>query len=472
MKYQKHPDSKIQRDHVSVAAENTTISNPASSQNLLLIDKHNKNIVPIDEITINKNRKLDKAQILYQIAYSDRLQTNSYWENLSTLAPGCTYTHNPKNGKSIIKTHLLEEKTKYPNGTDDPFRIVTECIRDAYHNFNYDNLVVRLSGGVDSTCILLAAIEVLDTSRIIAITWTDANSSANRDLIAATELCKKFKIKQLIFKFEPEHFFQEILPQDHFHINIGMATDKLFEKEKDFISSSLTGSYLVLDGHGGDHIFLDPVPAVAYQHALKNYQILKSVKTLAIISKLNGASLYETLSNSRKQATYEDIQRKALITPELIPPHRPKKPKTMNEEHAEIIAQATYQNATTQTLNRGLNILHPFTCQQMIEYVMRQDPYRMFNELHSRALLRRSVNQKFPSVHLRTDKGHITSAYQNALRHHEDRILSTLTASWLAKDKLINMSYIEKSIRHSSLGIGGVNHTLLKIICTSLIKET
>lgn len=92
MKYQKYPDSKIKKGYVSVAAENITISNPASSQNLLLIDKRNKNIVPINEITINKNRKLDKEQILYQIAYSDRLQTNSYWENLSILAPGCTYT--------------------------------------------------------------------------------------------------------------------------------------------------------------------------------------------------------------------------------------------------------------------------------------------------------------------------------------------------------------------------------------------
>lgn len=472
MKYKNNLSSKFQTDYSSASAEKIAISNPISSKKLMLIDENGKKTLTISEIVRNKNRKLDKEQILYQIAYNGEPHKSSYWEKLSILPPGCTYTHNLTNNKSVTASHLLEFKTKLTDKTHDPFEILIQCIRESQQSCRYDNLVVRLSGGVDSTCILLAAIEVMEPNQIIAITWADTNSSANRDLIAATELCKKFCIKQIVFRFEPEYFFQEVLPQDHVYINVGMATDKIFEKEKEFISSSVDGSYLVLDGHGGDHMFLDPVPAVAYQHALKNHQIFRAVKTLVMISKLNGASLYETLSNSRRQENYDRTQRKALFTAPLIQSHKTIKPETMDAESARIVAQAIYQNATTQTLNRGLNILHPFTCQPMIEYAIRQDPYRMFNEHNSRVLLRRAVNQKYPSVNLRSDKGHITSAYQNALRHHEDRILSTLTSSWLAKDKIINMPYIETAIRHSSLGFGGVDQTLLKIICTSLIKET
>lgn len=123
------------------------------------------------------------------------------------------------------------------------------------------------------------------------------------------------------------------------------------------------------------------------------------------------------------------------------------------------------------TLNKFGKIIYPFTSQKIIEYALTQDPYSMFDESETRIPLKRAFRKKHPHILLRCDKGHITGAYQKALKFHQKDIISKLRSSWMNKENIINMPNIENSINRSAMGFGGVEKNLLNIICASLIKN-
>ena len=266
VKIQKKHDHDLQ--HYSLRAspvKNKIVhTNPVSSCEIILIDAENGNILNNNTKTI-RNKKLDKHEILRQISHTEKIPTSSYREGVILLPPGCIYTHDIKSKSSEIKIAPYNTITPNPNSTDDPFEILASSIAIERSGTNDKKLVVRFSGGADSTCLLLAAIEVAGADRVAAVTWIDSDFSANSDCIAAMATCKTLQINHLFFRFEPRHFFQPIDPDNHLLITPGMASDQVFENERYFISFHLGDDYIILDGHGGDHVFLDPVPTEAFQ---------------------------------------------------------------------------------------------------------------------------------------------------------------------------------------------------------------
>ncbi|MDD0967827.1 MULTISPECIES: asparagine synthase-related protein [Pseudomonas] len=445
-------------------------TNPANSCKIVIIDTNNGTILSNNHKKTIINKSLDRREILRQISHDENISTSTYREGLILLPPGCTYTHDTHDNSSNIKISLCNQVNYHPGKADDPFEILVSHIAAEYRNNNCGKLVVRFSGGVDSTCLLLAAIEVAGASRVTALTWFADDCSSNNDRIAATSLCKTLNIKHMLFRFEPRYLFQDIDPDNHYFVNLGMASDQVFEKEGDFISSHLDEDYIILDGHGGDHVFLDPVPSQAFRDLFKRKNIINGLKIAVKISKLTGSSIYETLSSNRKQRNHQYNQRNDFLNIQVPPLLNIGRPENLRDVHLQATMQAMAQNATSTTLNKTTKIAYPFTSKEMVEFALNQNPYNMFNEFATRLPLRYATNKKYPTIPLRSDKGHITSAYQRALKHHKERILNKLTKSWLTKDNLINMSHVENAISRSALGIGGVDPILLKIICASLIK--
>ncbi len=445
----------------------TTHVNPVFSGKLIVINKSNGKIVADND----QAKILDKDEILRQISFEEKITTSSYWENCLLLPPGCTYTHDQKNNTDNIKINFPHQESIDSNETPDPFNILLTCIAEEHQRNGHCKIVVRLSGGVDSTCLLLAAIEIAGADNIIAITWTDEKSSSNNDRNAATALCRKLNVKQLLFKFEPHYLFQSIEPGDHLFLHAGMASDKVFEKEREFLNYKLNEDYIVLDGHGGDHLFLDPVPAAAFHDLLRNKNFFQAVKIAAMVAKLSGASLYETMVSERKQRNHENLLRNHFLNVKTPPSLNIEQPKNLSDEHIQAVAQALCQNASSLFSNKQkIKVVYPFTTKRMVDYVLKQNPYDMFNHHEVRVPLKKSVKIKYSDIPLRSDKGHITGAYQRALRLHEEKILSSLRGSWLAKERLINVPNIEKALKRSMMGIGGMEKLLIKVICASLIK--
>jgi len=445
--------------------------NPLSSRKMVVIDSSDGSIVGDDFKHSISNKAPDTYQIFRQIIQDAPLSTATYWQGYTLLPPAHTYTYDNVLKTSTIKTNLTNLQNQRPHANEDPFDLITTYIAEEHEKNKPKKLVVRFSGGVDSTCLLLAAIDVVGKDCVIAITWIDERCSANEDRNAATDLCNSLKVKHLLFKLEPQDFFQDVNPSDHFYINSGMASDKVFKKENDFLCSRLGDGYIILDGHGGDHLFLDPVPSIAFRHPIRERRLIKGLKVAAKISKLTGSSIYETLTYDKKQQDNETDRLSYFFNTQLSSRPGPEKPKNLVEEHIQAIAQAVFQNSTSSALNKSGNIFYPFTSKKMIEHALTHDPYNMFNEWNTRIPLKLAVRKKHPEIRLRSDKGHITGAYQKALKLHQTALLSKLRSSWLAQENIINMPNIEHSISHSSMGLGGIEKILLKIICASLIKK-
>ncbi|WP_277761389.1 asparagine synthase-related protein [Pseudomonas sp. A34-9] len=453
-------------------AEKIVHVNPLSSCKLIVIDNSSGSIMSGKFEQSIFNKEPDRFQIIRQLTQDDPVSTATYWQGLIMLPPSHTYTYDTKLKTSTIETNLTHFQDQPLFANQDPFELIIDYIAKEHNKNNYRKLVVRFSGGVDSTCLLLAAIEVAGKDHVTAITWFDEKSSANNDRNTATVLCNTLDVNHILFKLEPEDFFQDVNPADHFHINSSMASEQVFKKERDFIFSQLGDEYIVLDGHGGDHLFLDPVPVVAFQHLIREKRFFKGFNIAATISKLTGSNLYQTLTQNRRQRNNETDQLSYFFNSQFLPRRGAEKPKSLAEEHVQAIAQAVFQNAISSTLNKFANIIYPFTSQKIIEYALTQDPYSMFDENETRLPIKRAFRKKHPNILLRRDKGHIKGAYQKALKFHQKNIISKLRSSWMSRENIINMPNIENSINRSAMGFGGIEKYLLQIICASLIKNT
>lgn len=457
--------------HPNASANKIVHVNPLSSCKMMVIDNRDGSIAGDDFKHSILNKKPDTYQILRQIIQDDSISNSTYWQGYTLLPPANTYTYDTFLKTSTIKTNLTNLQDQSPHINEDPFDLITTYIAEEHEKNKTGKLVVRFSGGVDSTCLLLAAIDAIGKDCVVAITWFDEKCSANEDRNTATALCDSLKVKHLLFKLDPKDFFQDVNPSDHFYINSGMASETVFKKENDFLSSRLGDRYIILDGHGGDHLFLDPVPSIAFQHPIRERRFLKGLKVAVTISEITGSSIYETLTYDKKQKHNKNDRLSYFFNTHFSPQPEPEKPKNLVDGHIQAIAQAIFQNSTCSTLNKSGNIIYPFTSKKIIEHVLSYDPYNMFNSHEARVPLKLAIRKKHPEIRLRSDKGHITGAYQKALKHHQTAILSKLRCSWLAQENIINMPHIENSIAHSTMGLGGIEKTLLNIICASLITN-
>ncbi|WP_332761595.1 asparagine synthase-related protein [Pseudomonas koreensis] len=468
-RYQAHNPNSAQQ---YPTAEKIVHANPLSSCKLIIIDSSIGSIVSGNFEQSIFNKEPDRYQIIRQLTQDEPVLMPTYWQGFLMLPPSHTYTYDAKLKTSTIETNLTHLQDQHPFANQDPFELIIDYIAKEHIKNKHEKLVVRFSGGVDSTCLLLAAIEVAGKDHVTAITWFDEKCSANNDKNTATALCKTLEVNHILFKLEPEDFFQEVNPTDHFHISSSMASEQVFKKERDFILSQLGDEFIVLDGHGGDHLFLDPVPSAAFQHLIREKRFFKGFSIAATISKLTGSNLYQTLTQNRRKQNNEADQLSYFFNTKCLPQRKAIKSKSLAEEHVQAIAQAVFQNSMSSTLNKFGNIIYPFTSQKIIEYVLTQDPYSMFDESETRLPLKRAFRKKYPHILLRRDKGHITGAYQKALKFHQKDIISKLRSSWMSQEDIINMPNIENSINRSALGFGGVEKNLLNIICASLIKKS
>ncbi|WP_434590412.1 7-cyano-7-deazaguanine synthase [Pseudomonas sp. R4-83] len=256
-RYQAHnPNSAPQYP----TAEKIVHVNPLSSCKLMIIDNSIGRIVSDNFEQSIFNKEPDRYQIIHQLTRDEPVLMPTYWPGFIMLPPSHTYTYDTISKTSTIETNLTRLQDQHLVANQDPFELIIDYIAKEHIKNKHEKLVVRFSGGVDSTCLLLAAIEVAGKDHVTAITWFDEKCSANNDKNTATALCKTLQVNHILFKLEPEDFFQEVSPTDYFHINSSMASEQVFKKERDFILSQLGDEFIVLDGHGGDHLFLTPSP--------------------------------------------------------------------------------------------------------------------------------------------------------------------------------------------------------------------
>lgn len=354
---------------------------------------------------------------------------------------------------------------KSPLSYNDPIEILLNDISKKISKKNSRYITVRFSGGVDSTALLLIAVELLGKDNVLALTWTNNSGSAHMDKSNAFDFCKKVGVKNLQLDFSEGYFFQKfngkILPI----IKPGYILDRFYFRESEFIKIHFPECNLILDGHGGDHVFLDPVPVEMLKTIYREKGLSGLSQAIRNFRLLYGSSIYRHIITRIKCASFQKKNTQSYFVGEAFSIARNSlAKKEFVYDHFTYLREAVFHNSTNSFHPELIEVFHPFTSKDMIEYGASLDTSALFDNCVTRIPFRKAIHERYGENDLRKDKGHITGAYQKALAENSNYIEEIVSGGILAKNNYLNLEKFKSSMQLHSLGVGGCDPVLLKIV--------
>lgn len=373
------------------------------------------------------------------------------WQGVYAVAAGHTLSIKRSNSN----VHLAVARTVLaPLDSDDEFAhiLIQEIAEKARC---VDRVVVRFSGGVDSTAVLLSSI-VACSKPVTTLTWAYARSSSGRDAQLASSTSAQLGVAHQHYEIDARDIFlppvQEAIPPN---LSSAVAFHGVMRRLYSHVSTTYPNErVLILHGHGGDHLFLDPVSPLVLFDALKDKGLSFALKRLHAFSRLTGQNIW----SAAKAASRPGFHALALSN------GRPGR-----ERHEELISEALFQNTYQPSVPDGLLVGSPFTCERMIRKASSIASYEFFDKKEARVPLKQSLRARHPNCPiLRSDKGHITAAFQAALKYQGTDMLNRVCKGQLVQLGLVDSRWLAKQWQLSSMGVGGLDFRLMQAICGQL----
>lgn len=423
------------------------------------------------EDAISSPVRVDFESLISQIICGRPVGKTSLLHDIECIAPGFSFKIN-QNTESSSVTEFFDWKDFITNNesANSPAEILCQSVSDVVNRTHECHFIVRLSGGLDSTGILLALIESVEINKIIALTYSFNSGSSNEDEKTAKKLCEKYGIKLIIIEYEPHLLFHKLDNPVAPVLNMRVINHKMYEKEINLIQKNCDSDFVIFDGHGGDHVFCERIPPSLPKELFLSFHPIKAISTLLKMSRLYGCSIKDILYMQTRENA--DLLKEAQIffLPLALSHIKPLK-KTSLDDRKSVLLEAILDNSTAMTLETSVHDIYPFTSAQMIHYGLNLKVEDSFNSVHKRLQYRNSIQEKFNFVFTRKDKGHITGAYQRSLKINKKRITSLIKNGKLASHNMINISKIEKAIETASRGVGGLSSIIIRIIASEIIFE-
>jgi len=426
----------------------------------------------IGNLPLESHADIDLSFVIRCIQQEDDYDSDTIWRGIKRLLPGSiariSCTENEK-----LKLEIIDcfSASIFPNN-ESPMIILAEELSKKIAETNSSGVAINYSGGRDSTGLLVAAKSLKDTS-VSAFTWIYDRGSAHEDFFAAQKQAVQLKTRHYSVNIDPNDLF---IPPTKAAMLPGVSTAIAFQgfrrKFYDLIASKNGPRTLVLDGHGGDHVYLDPVPWEIIDDRKSKLGALKALKTAIDLSHLNGTSIFNLWNIRKRQSIIKNRHIEKLLTPAALEIsnslHVPSFASS-KEIHHKRIKQAVLQNSTAIRHENLINI-SPFTSSRIIGGVWNTPVENFFNSRMTRLPFRKSFDQfQQEKIPLRIDKGHITGAYQHALRKKMGYLIDISREGVLNKSGMLNFENFLTEFSKSSLGYNGVDPIILKIICFELM---
>lgn len=439
---------------------NQVYKNKFNSEKLLILKKNNNTWDPVAESQIDSHTlEIDYDNLQRIITGSQRLNDFSLFKGIKILPPGfslginksteaddeiffdwnsCTHTDvSMKDGAEILCEYISSVVKKHPGNTI---------------------YVVRFSGGLDSTGILLALAESVPISQIVALTYTFQCGSCKEDEIFSKNICSEMGIKNLFIEYDPKLLFNELDEQPLPIIDTAYVSGDFFKAECAFLRRKLKGDFIIFDGHGGDHVFCETIPDVLIGELARNLRPYDALNAALKLSRLEGRSFASVCGLNKKNLNFFQWFFK-------------KDRKSVRKIRINTIEEAIFENSLDEMLFKNAEVYHPFTCLEMIKYGVNIDVYRSFNSEFRRLDYRKSINRKFDFRLSRINKGHITGAYQQAIRLKHDKTLDLIENGFLIKSRLFDAQDMIRNVEMVARGAGGFSVELMNFIIAELILK-
>lgn len=451
------------------------IENPISTSKSYFLAHRGQKIVL--ERNLSDLLKLHPPEInlhnaLKNIIEEDKYSPNTIWKGVEQLLPGSVarITFDSFNRAATEIRDDFSESIALSG--EDPMTVLAEEIKEKAKSVKLTNVAISFSGGRDSTA-LLAAAQVSKNLNIAAFTWTYDRGSAHEDLFASYQSASRAGIPHYTVDINPENLFSLIdkgTPPSTISSSIAFQNFKMIFEQ--FIASKFSSEALILDGHGGDHAYLDPVPLEVISDIRKKFGVLAALMALKNPSQINGANIFQLWNHHQKRLNFQATFARSIFKQSALEMITPKpRPASCKEIHHAMIKQAVFQNSTNSATEICKRFT-PFTSPRHLATTWGIPAESFFDGKTTRLPFKLSFEAFCQERQLfRQDKGHITGAYQHALQIKKNELTERVREGRLNKEGLLNFDKFLHEYSKCALGYTGVNEILTKIICFEQIAS-
>lgn len=357
------------------------------------------------------------------------------------------------------------------------------------------NVWIQLSGGLDSSALLMAATHLLGTSdtKVRALTYGN-QAVASSDERSFAKLISNFCRTECIshewknvFDFDKEAFQNIFSDRPHSFLATG-----ILERELEAKIREKTGDMnsIVWIGHGGDQLFCEGM----LREALADYWIdhgwrglkenlLKLCRahraSIPILLKRTIKSLARYYLNLSPQNEYIDAiipkwlrggyDPKAysqIVTPSFLANYTHLKPGKFI--HLVSVYEGPFQSKVEDKL-RKIPMFYPYYSQPLVEIALSMPVYESYDQTHRRVPFRKALSQFFKTeLVFRKSKGETSGVLQLGFQKHDRAIYEICSNGYFAEKQFLDIKLLAEALMRVQRGMVEELRPLLNLLCTEL----
>ncbi|UUM20739.1 asparagine synthase C-terminal domain-containing protein [Mycoavidus sp. SF9855] len=408
------------------------------------------------------------------------------FDRISELPPGCAvfYTHGREPEMSPVWDPLMSPA--YNSLSQNPYDILKNYL--SLYVSNNDRPVLELSGGLESSSILLALREIVPaTQPLVCAHYYNSEVGSSNELEHARRVAQSTgaylsEIDNKVFSFAPIKQIPRFAKPHNQH---GMlAFRQHFASRLDERENSM-----LISGHGGDSLFLAPPPFGVLADAaltLRWRHLFRTAMDLALIHRKPFAQIiWQTIKSSFSPNPYEEgdgtfrllsdaVQLEPLDGRSHLHPFLQKtKIRLPGKLYQLFLAYSALDDVSMPAHPFKRSVHHPFLCQLMVEFALSIPSYRHFEGPHNRIIVRKSVSTATGYPHLwRHNKGEITGINLLGIRQHKNHVMAHCLEGFLAKEGYIDPIRTHTAIQENCKGHNAYLMDILRIYVIELFIQS
>ncbi len=334
---------------------------------------------------------------------------------------------------------------------------------------------LELSGGLDSSAVMILLREVLSESKtIIGVNYIDSKTPSSNEIEHAKNVADTCNASLHYIDWQDASLLDPL--PDSWRPD-KPSTFLLFHQTSQQLSD-LAAQYNcseIMNGQGGDHVFLAPQPV----ECLADYWLDKGftgiTHPLNELSSANRMPWWELVSPMVKNILHYYGVRKKKPRTKIESTETPFFDSNFNytyKKHAFYLeknlknfypakishVESLFHAVSFADRNQrifGQTITHPLLSQPIIELALKIPTYQSFNNGFDRIFFRKAVSSiKNPQSLWRTVKGETTSSMAKSFAHHASIVHDILLNGRLSKEGFINKEWLNEQmakIRHGNI---------------------
>lgn len=418
-------------------------------------------------------REYNYNYLYHYILYGNFYSQETAFLNIYELPPGCEL--NSK--QNLITINPVWDPIRYCNEPDNSRSVnLIETLKSSLKAWigNYDNIVLSLSGGLDSSSLAYCLNTVKKNEQnFIAFNFFNSSVKASNEFSYAKKICEELQLELIdidlinTFSFDPPQKNSFYPPNKPFPALINLRINEVIQS---FFKSKV-GSSILISGHGGDNLFMqqpEQLSIVDYLFTLGIKDINTKIKEIAgfyntsyleILYK-NIAGYFANIYSHKKIFDRKNkpnwIQKDffndpfCFANPIYLKSNSIKFPGKFN--HIRSILKA-FPSISIDPIKLADPIFYPLLSQPLIEQVLSIPTYHLYHKDYDRYPFRRSISEYFKTDNVwRSSKGETTGHFQLSMKKNLNIVKSLCYDGHFCKSKFINEQEIKKQIMETSFG--------------------